>query len=303
VVKVDSKIKDEENAIANTHVAISKKGYVPYNRDKQNQDAFVAAKEVKGDANITFFGVFDGHGEFGHHVSAFLRENIVKYLEKYDIRADPNETIHLAVADICKDLDDTQINTAFSGTTAVMGLRVDDNLYVANIGDSRCLLGTKEVDSSGEIHINAYPLSRDQKPDLEDEKKRILDAGGRVNTLPGLPGEDCGPMRVWLADVDIPGLAMSRSIGDKISHTVGVINDPEVKMHEIDSNDVFVMWASDGVWEFLSNEEVVGMVEKKWPDIKAACDDIVEESNNRWFNNESVVDDITMVVLCLNEFK
>lgn len=40
--------------------------------------------------------------------------------------------------------------------------------------------------------------------------------GGRVDTLPGPPDEDLGPQRVWLKDIDIPGLAMSRSIGDDV---------------------------------------------------------------------------------------
>ena len=53
----------------------------------------------------------------------------------------------------------------------------------------------------------AIPLSTDQKPERADEKARILAHGGRVEPLPGPPGE-CGPARVWLAEADVPGLAM-----------------------------------------------------------------------------------------------
>ena len=38
-----------------------------------------------------------------------------------------------------------------------------------------------------------------------------------------------GPARVWLARQDIPGLAMSRSFGDEVAQTVGVISDPDVR--------------------------------------------------------------------------
>ena len=38
--------------------------------------------------------------------------------------------------------------------------------------------------------------------------------------------EDIGPARVWLKDEDSPGLAMSRSIGDVVANTVGVIPEP-----------------------------------------------------------------------------
>ena len=69
-------------------------------------------------------------------------------------------------------------------------------------------------------------------------------------------------MRVWLNDQDAPGLAMSRSIGDYIAHTVGVSTDPEVMKFELTPQDKFIIIASDGVWEFLSNEDVAKIV---WP--------------------------------------
>lgn len=53
---------------------------------------------------------------------------------------------------------------------------------------------------------------------------------------------------------NIPGLAMARSFGDYIASQVGVIADPEVFSFEMDENTKFIVVASDGVWEFLSNE-------------------------------------------------
>ena len=38
-----------------------------------------------------------------------------------------------------------------------------------------------------------------------------------------------GPPRVWLKDQDYPGLAMSRSFGDRVAHSVGVSEEPEIK--------------------------------------------------------------------------
>jgi hypothetical protein len=48
------------------------------------------------------------------------------------------------------------------------------------------------------------------------EKQRILSAGGRVFAVEYEDGQD-GPQRVWLGHMDVPGLAMSRSLGDKVS--------------------------------------------------------------------------------------
>ena len=54
-----------------------------------------------------------------------------------------------------------------------------------------------------------------------------------MEPLPGPPNEDLGPMRVWLTEVDVPGLAMSRSVGDKVAKTVGVTAVPEIQKHRI----------------------------------------------------------------------
>ena len=65
-----------------------------------------------------------------------------------------------------------------------------------------------------------------------------------------------------MAKEEIPGLAMSRSFGDRVAHSVGVSAEAEVREFLLTTNDKFVVIASDGVWEFLSNEDVAGIV---WP--------------------------------------
>lgn len=56
--------------------------------------------------------------------------------------------------------------------------------------------------------------------------------------------------------MEVPGLAMSRSLGDKAGRDVGVISDPEIFETILNEEDRFLIIASDGVWEFLTNEEV-----------------------------------------------
>ena len=68
--------------------------------------------------------------------------------------------------------------------------------------------------------------------------KRITSKGGRVHPLEGgKEGDNPGPSRVWLQKSDIPGLAMSRSLGDYIAHSVGVIADPEIKEFDLKEDD------------------------------------------------------------------
>jgi len=82
-----------------------------------------------------------------------------------------------------------------------------------------------------------------------------------------------------------------------------VISVPEVISHPVQSNDVFAIWASDGVWEFLSNEEAVNIVWKHRHDLQEGANQLVEESNKLWRKEEEVVDDITCVIVQYNEPK
>jgi serine/threonine protein phosphatase PrpC len=59
-----------------------------------------------------------------------------------------------------------------------------------------------------------------------------------------------------LANEDIPGLAMTRAMGDIVACRAGVMGEPEVKQWRVTKSDKIVLLASDGVWEFLSNEDV-----------------------------------------------
>jgi len=108
-------------------------------------------------------------------------------------------------------------------------------------------------------------------------------------------------MRVWLMDQDAPGLAMSRSLGDFIAHSVGVSQHPEVKRFELQAEDKFIIIASDGVWEFLTNEMIAKIV---WPyylenSPEQAGNAIVKEAAQKWRENDSVIDDITCVTIFL----
>lgn len=130
------------------------------------------------------------------------------------------------------------------------------------------------------------------------ETERILRAGGRVFAVEYDDGID-GPQRVWLGNMDVPGLAMSRSLGDTVAHTAGVISEPECFQRTITSKDKYLISGSDGLWEFMSNQEVVNMV-TACSDPKTAVDRLIAEANARWLREEEVVDDITVCVAFLS---
>lgn len=124
----------------------------------------------------------------------------------------------------------------------------------------------------------AEALSRDHKPNEEDERRRIVANNGRVLRVSG------GPPRIWLADKLEPGLALSRSLGDKMAHKVGVISAPEVKRRSLSHVDKFVIIGSDGLWDKMTNEEAVGLVGEYWEGGQAAlaANGLISVAAQRW---------------------
>ena len=132
--------------------------------------------------------------------------------------------------------------------------------------------------------IVCTPLSRDHKPSLQDELKRILEKGGRVDSFTDNDGEKIGPLRVWLKEEDVPGLAMSRSFGDSIGALAGVTHIPEIRQCQLSCDDKYVVIGSDGIWEFLKNEEVASIVYPFYlkNNAEAAADALVKGAQSKW---------------------
>jgi len=95
---------------------------------------------------------------------------------------------------------------------------------------------------------------------------------------------------------------MSRSYGDQVAASVGVIAEPEIKEWKFSKDDMFFVIASDGVWEFIESEECVNMIKPFYlnNDIQGASEFLVNESTKRWRKEEEVIDDITLVLVFLN---
>lgn len=148
------------------------------------------------------------------------------------------------------DLCRSHIDIDFSGTTCVTSLIHDNTIYTANAGDSRAII----VSQSQGMKAEVIELSKDHKPDDPIEKQRIISNGGRVEAFTNFKGEAFGPARVWHKHDNIPGLAMSRSIGDLAAVKVGVTADPEILIHRLTKTNKHMIIASDGVWEFLSSQ-------------------------------------------------
>jgi serine/threonine protein phosphatase PrpC len=134
-------------------------------------------------------------------------------------------------------------------------------------------------------------------------KARIEAKGGRVFAVEYDDGVD-GPARVWLGHMDVPGLAMSRSLGDAVAHTAGVSSEPEFFEYDFNRSnreDLVLVMASDGLWEFMSDQEVMEIATNT-SEPRFAVDRLISESNERWMKEEQVIDDTTVCVAFLGNF-
>ena len=223
------------------------------------------------------------------------------------------------------------IDTDFSGSTGVFGVLRGRTLYVCNVGDSRVILGktASAVGGGGRVSgggpMTVETISIDHKADIPAEKSRIEKCGGEVRCEIVDDGE-VGPARVFLRGSNIPGLAMSRSLGDTVSKTAGVISVPQTHTVYLESHHTVLVWASDGLWEFCSNAEVLDMVERELAKsqkdgssmghseggggigggtscapLKAISEKLVAESNLRWMQREcGTIDDTSCILVTLS---
>ena len=78
-----------------------------------------------------------------------------------------------------------------------------------------------------------------------------------------------------------------------------MIAEPEIFQFEITPQSKFVVLASDGIWEFLSNEQVMNMIIPFYlkNDSEGACERLVKESVACWKREDDVVDDITIIII------
>ena len=281
---------------------------------KINQDTYILERNVNGVLDFNIFGVLDGHGVNGHLASQFVKRYIINRIKNIstiknldspkEIYKKLIENGYQIIANIFCDADiqitKEKFNCEMSGTTCVIVIQLEEHLICANTGDSRGILIYDESSGNNLNKTKIYLLSYDCKPELPNEKKRIEEAGGSVERMMD-EGEDipCGPFRVWIKGEEYPGLAMSRSIGDMDAKKVGVIPNPQFVEYTLNPKSKYMIICSDGIWEFISNEEVMKIANRYYlrNDALGLCNDLTNISTALWLKEDIVVDDITVVVV------
>jgi len=235
---------NEEN---NFFVESSKRFNIEFSEMKGKRSEMEDAISIVGNFgsdNRDFVGLFDGHG--GTEISTFVANNfhvhLKKELEKGTNPSDIPNRIRDAfklTQDGCeKILIEKGIIDKKIGSTGVVGLFLEEKIWVANVGDSRSV-----ISRGGK----AQRISVDHKPMNQDERIRIRDLGGFVMNNGRVNGI----------------LAVARSFGDFFLKPF-ISSEPHITdAIDITPEDEFVLFCCDGVFDVISDDLAVEIVRKE----------------------------------------
>ncbi|XP_021278898.1 probable protein phosphatase 2C 25 [Herrania umbratica] len=256
-------------------------GYTVYckrGRREAMEDRFSASVKLQGGSKQAFFGVFDGHG--GAKAAEFAAQKLEKNIIDEFARRRDNTKVEDAVKEGYLKTDAEFLKEDVTGgTCCVTALIRNGNLVVSNAGDCRAVMSRGGV---------AEALTSDHRPSREDERNRIETLGGYVDLCHG----------VWR----IQGcLAVSRGIGDQHLKQ-WVIAEPETKIISIKPDCEFLILASDGLWDKVSNQEAVDIARPSCVGINKqnplfACKKLVDLSVSRGSS-----DDISVILIQLGRY-
>lgn len=256
---------------------------------------------IGGGSQLAFYGVYDGHGgraavdlvadRLGKNVVAALAASTSSSVQHHqppppttsggEDEAGQVDAVVAAIRAAYLTTDREFLTQGVrGGACAATALVKDGDLYVANVGDCRAVLGSR-----GGV---ATALTSDHTAGREDERRRIESSGGYVS---------CGSSGVWRVQ---DCLAVSRAFGDA-SMKPWVTCEPEVSRRRLTPDCGFLVVASDGLWNKVSCQEAVDVVvaaarTAATPSL-GPCKELVAMARNRGSR-----DDITVMVVDLQRF-
>ena len=296
---------------------LSKAGKDIEGHEKTNQDTPLVYINVGGIEGFNIFGVLDGHGPNGHFVSQYCKNYFITkmnqfveslklinpYLTVEDVYRNLKESDYSYILELFEHADtELSLQNTFeanlSGTTCNLIFQFNIHLLCFNVGDSRSILTSDSEDENNQI-LTVMSLSVDHKPDLPEELKRIQSMGGVIDQIEDYLGNKVGPLRVFKYGCPYPGLAMSRSLGDLQAKECGVISTPDIIEYDINKKTKYLVVCSDGIWEFISNEQVAQICEEFYykNDVGGFCKQLINCAVNIWTEKGNTRDDITVVTV------
>ena len=224
----------------------------------------------------------DGHS--GINCSKYISEELPSLMQLYLKNISSTESYKNIINKITNcilrldSIYKKQIN--LSGSTCIFALFINNQLFIGNIGDSRCIIG----DFNNKINL----FTIDHKPNEKKESHRIYKNGGYVTNI--------DTYRVYINN-EANGLAMSRAIGD--NHYKGyniVISNPDIYYRKILQSNEFMILASDGLWDVVSNLEAIQFVNAR---IKKMGLSTISKKLVHYAFNKGSMDNITVIIVMI----
>lgn len=255
-------------------------------KKKLNQDRLL----VHMSESCCIFGVFDGHGKNGHLCSSYMKKHLAEVCIKHlHSASNTTEAIKSTFEELEYGMTYSDYDCQFSGTTATIVLVTNAKMYVAWVGDSPGFVITQN---------GLRSITRMHNFEDELESKRIVQAGGTVARCSSA-GDFVGPLRAFFSKTMIPGLAMSRSIGDTMSKKIGIISQPDVTVQTLDSDDKFILLCSDGLTEFTNPKQILDAFNKD-DSIEKIGVTLNAQAQAKWIEEEfQSSDDISCLIVQL----
>lgn len=249
--------------------------------------------------------VADGHGSNGHFVSQWCCKALPYYLS-YGTACSAlmeQDKVELALVrafqqcqnDLVQLAEAKGLDILTSGSTAIvmLGKQGTPSVWVAHVGDTRAML----LDANGVVVM----ASQDHKPSLESESTRVHENGGEIRSTTFKDGYTV--KRVAVPGCQNLNLHTTRSFGDLAFKRHGVIAVPQVEVWDCSSlrSASWILAASDGVWEFMENNEVaklVGNCLNSGQSPQQTVEELVHVAKGKWQKNEGIACDDITAVLC-----
>lgn len=219
--------------------SVSLKGKRIQNEDKHNIIVNLEGQD-KSISNINYYGIYDGHG--GKFVSKFLSEQLPQCFTDKRVVYPLKKTFVKEIYEFFQNMlkKNHYKNSFNTGATCLIVVQYksegSDFLNVLNTGDTRCIICRNNF---------GIPLTKDHKPNWPEERIRIQSLGGEIK----FDGND------WR----ITDLSVSRAFGD-IKSEPFLTNMPDIFRYKITQEDKFIVLACDGVWDVLTNQDVVNFI-------------------------------------------
>ncbi|MBA0569057.1 hypothetical protein Golob_006515 [Gossypium lobatum] len=282
----------------------------------------------------TFVGIYDGHG--GPETARFINKHLFSHIktfngaefttENHGMSADVINKAFLATEEdflnLVREQFETKPQIASVGSCCLVGIICSGLLYIANAGDSRVVLGRLEKAFK---EVKAVQLSSEHNASFESVREELR------SFHPDDPQIVVLRHNVWRVKGIIQ---ISRSIGDAYlkkpefnrepllpkfrvpnSFEKPILQaEPAISVQKLRPEDQFLIFASDGLWEHLSNQEAVNIVNTCPRNgiarrlIKAALREAAKKREMRYSDLKKIDrgvrrhfhDDITVIVLFLD---